>query len=215
MATMDEILTQLGLGEGDAEKTASAQASEGDIYAQVASTLSENEIEEVEKIAQDLEQQKVAQDYVTLGRFLAQGFHDELSKMAAGEKTAAGGAAAVTGFGGTAAGPDGMKGMTGSAYNQPGAPGNPTIAAGGDTSPGANSAEPGPKAPNYEGQSYTTPQDGSNVLAKIKQSVDAVHQPVSATKKQDAAGVLMKIVDAAKQQKRKQHPAEVESNLTS
>ena len=214
MATMDEILAQLLPGEDDAEKTASAQGSEGDIYAQVASTLSDTEIEEVEKIAQDLEQQKVAEDYVTLGRFLARGFHDELGKLAAGEKTAAGGGA-VTGFGGKSAGPDGMVGMTGSAYTAPGAPGNPTIAAGGDTSPGAASAEPGPKAPNYEGQSYTTPQDGSNVLAKIKQSVDAVHQPVSATKKQDAAGVLMKIVDAAKQQKWKQHPAEVESNLTS
>ncbi len=200
MSTMEDILSQLMGGE-EAEKTASDQASEGDIYAKVAETLTDAEVEEVQKIASDLEQEKIAEDYVILGRFMARGFHDELNKLAAGASNKNG--------------PGDMKGDTGTAYNAPGAPGNPTIAAGGDTSPGANTAEPGPKAPNYEGQSYTTPQDGSNVLAKIRKSVDAVHQPMSATKKQDAVGVLKKIVDAAKQQKRKQHPTEVESNLTS
>ncbi|KKN61975.1 hypothetical protein LCGC14_0516530 [marine sediment metagenome] len=209
---MDEILAQL-MGEDETEKNASEQAtSEDSVIATIASALSDEEVAEVEKIASSLEQEKLAEDYVTLGRFLARGFHDELGKIAGSEKNAAGGA--VTGFGGTAGGPDGMKGMTGTAYTSPGAPGNKTIAAGGDTSPGANSAEPGPKAPNAEGQSYTTPQDGSNVLAKIKATVDQVHQPMSATKKQDAMGMLHKIVDAAKQQKRKQHPAEVPSNLT-
>ncbi len=210
---MDEILSQL-MGEDETEKTASEQVtSEDSVIATIAAALSDEEIAEVEKIASDLEQEKLAEDYVTLGRFLARGFHDELGKIAGSEKNAAG-AAAVTGFGGTAGGPDGMKGMTGTAYTSPGAPGNKTVAAGGDTSPGANSAEPGPKGSSPEGQTYTTPQDGSNVLAKIKATVDAVHQPVSATKKQDAMGMLHKIVDAAKQQKRKQHPAEVPSNLT-
>ncbi len=197
MSTMEDILAQL-MGGDESEKTASAQPSEGDIYAKVAETLTDAEVEEVQKIANDLEQEKIAEDYVILGRFMARGFHDELNKLAAGKS-----------------GPESLQGMTGTAYTAPGAPGNPTIAAGGDTSPGASSPEPGPKAPNAEGQSYTTPQDGSNVLAKIKATVDAVHQPMSATKKQDAVGVLKKIVDAAKQQKRKQHPTEVESNLTS
>lgn len=208
---MDEILSTL-MGEDETEKTASDQIpSEDSVIATIAASLNDEEIAEVEKIASDLEQEKLAEDYVTLGRFLARGFHDELGKIAGSEKNAAG--SAVTGFGGTAAGPDGMKGMTGSAYTSPGAPGNKTIAAGGDTSPGANSAEPGPKGSSPEGQTYTTPQDGSNVLAKIKATVDKVHQPVSATKKQDAMGMLHKIVDAAKQLKTKQHPAEVPSNL--
>lgn len=210
---MDEILDQL-MGGDEAEKTASEQTpSEDSVIAAIAESLTDEEVAEVEKIATGLEQEKLAEDYVTLGRFLARGFHDELSKIAGGEKVAAG-AAAVTGFGGTAGGADGMKGMTGSAYTSPGAPGNKTIAAGGDTSPGASSAEPGPKGSSPEGQTYTTPQDGSNVLQKIKATVDKVHQPVSATKKQDAMGMLHKIVDAAKQQKTKQHPTEVPSNLT-
>ena len=190
---MDEILAQL-TGEDEAEKTASDNPSEDSVIATIAASLNEEEVAEVEKIASDLEQEKLAEDYVVLGRFLARGFHDELSKMAAG-------------------GADSLKGMTGSAYTSPGAPGNSTIAAGGDTSPGASSAEPGPKGSSPEGQTYTTPQDGSNVLEKIKATVDKVHQPTSATKKQDAMGTLKKIVDAAKQQKRKQHPAEVPSNL--
>ncbi len=198
MSTMEDILSQL-MGEDETQKTASAEPSEAEVIAKVAETLTDAEVEEVEKMASNLEQEKLAEDYYTLGQFMARGFHDQLSKLAAGNKN----------------GPADMKGDTGTAYTSPGAPGNPTIAAGGDTSPGANSPEPGPKAPNAEGQSYTTPQDGSNVLAKIKSSVDAVHQPMSATKKQDAIGVLKKIVDAAKQQKRKQHPTEVESNLTS
>jgi hypothetical protein len=201
---MDEILSSL-IGDEESEKVASDQPSEAEVIEHVASQLTEADLEECEKVASDLELEKQAEDWVLQGRFMAQGFHDELSKLAAGGNT---------GFGGTSAGPDGMVGMTGQAYTAPGAPGNKTIAKGGDTSPGAGGAEPGPKGSSSEGQTYTTPQDGSNVLAKIKATVDKVHQPVSATKKQDAAGILRKIVDAANQQKRKQHPAEVESNLT-
>ena len=205
MADMEELFRNLF--DDEAEKTASEQEiSEADAISKVASDLTEEDIAEAESLLSDFEQEKQADDYTTLGRFMARGFYDELNKMAAG-------GGAVTGFGGTSSKGD-MIGMTGSAYTHPGAPGNPTIAKGGDTSPGASGAEPGPKAPNSEGQSYTTPQDGSNVLAKIRSSIDAIHQPTSATKQQDAMGALRKIVDAAKQQRTKQHPTEVPSNLT-
>ncbi len=206
MPTIEELLNELV--DDDQEKTASAQdPSETDLIEKIASSLTDEEVKEAEALIENLESEKLAGDYEVLGRFMARGFHDELQKLGAG-------AAAVTGFGSSTKSGD-MKGMTGSAYTAPGAPGNATIAAGGDTSPGGGGSEPGPKAPNAEGQSYTTPQDGSNVLAKMKATLDSVHQPMSATKQQDAMGALKKIVDAAKQQRTKQHPTEVPSNLTS
>lgn len=191
MADMEELFRNLF--DDEAEKTASDQEiSEADAISKVASDLTEEDIVEAEALLDGFEQEKQADDYTTLGRFMARGFYDELNKMAAGAD---------------------MVGMTGNALNLPGAPGNKTIAKGGDTSPGASSGEPGPKAPDSEGQSYTTPQDGSTVLKKIRSSIDAIHQPTSATKQQDAMGALRKIVDAAKQQRTKQHPTEVPSNL--
>lgn len=209
MATLEELYS--GIFGEEQEKTASSgQISEADIIEKVASELTDDDLIEAETLIKGHEEEKLADDYYNLGRFMARGLWEELNGL---QKAAAGGAAAVTGFGGTSKSGD-MVGMTGSAYQSPGAPGNPTIAKGGDTSPGASGAEPGPKSNTPEGQSHYTPQDGSNVLAKIRTSIDAIHQPVSATKKQDAMGVLQKMVDAAKQQRTKQHPSEVPSNLT-
>lgn len=194
MSTMDELFAEV-FGD-DQEKSASAEIDHADVIEKIAADLTDEDIAEADKIIQDSEEEKVAAEHYQLGRFMARGMWDQLDEL---QKKAAGAD---------------MVGMGSKSYNSPGAPGNATIAAGGDTSPGGGGAEPGPKAPDAEGQSYTTPQDGSNVLAKIRKSIDSIHQPESATKKQDSMGVLKKIVDAAKQQRTKQHASEVQSNLT-
>ena len=204
MAKMDELFDEI-FGN-DSEKVAST-GNPNDLIEKIAAELDDDDIAEAEKMLASHEEEKLADDYYSLGKIMAKGLWDglgDLQKQAAGDNA---------GYGSTKAQGD-MLGMTGSAYQHPGAPGNKVIAKGGDTSPGGGGAEPGPKSGDPAGQSHTTPQDGGSVLAKIQGAYDKVHQPESPTKAQDGMGVLKKIVDAAKQQRTKQHASEVPSNLT-
>lgn len=203
MAKMDELFEEI-FGD-DSEKVASA-GNPDDLIEKIAAELDDDDIAEAEGLLAVHEEEKLADDYYNLGKIMAKGLWDGLGDL---QKQAAGGME----YGTTKAQGD-MLGMTGSAYTHPGAPGNKTIAKGGDTSPGGSGAEPGPKSSDPAGQSHTTPQDGGSVLAKIQGAYDKVHQPESPTKSQDGMGVLKKIVDAAKQQRTKQHASEVPSNLT-
>ncbi len=192
MAQMSDIFKELW-GE-EAEKTASAAdgatETEQDYIEKIASSMTDEDLADAQAVLENLETEKQASDYETLGRFMAQGFHSELQKLSAGE--------------------DAMVGMAGSAQTGAKADGKtPTLIAGGDTSPNAK----GPAAAGSQGQSHTTPQDGGKVVAKIKASLDSIHQPASPTQAQDAQGILKKIVDAAKVQKTRQQVAEVAADI--
>jgi hypothetical protein len=177
----------------EAEKTASHQAapaSEDEYIEKIAASMTDEDLAQAQTLLDDMEAEKQAGDYEVLGRFMARGFHDELSKLSAGEES--------------------MVGMAGSAQTGAKADGKtPTLMAGGDTSPNAK----GPAAAGSQGQSHTTPQDGGKIVASLKAKLDALHQPASPTQAQDAQAILKKMVDAAKIQKTRQQVAEVPADI--
>jgi hypothetical protein len=61
-----------------------------------------------------------------------------------------------------------------------------------------------------EGGSVVSELDPSNVLQKIKSSIESAQEPASPTAKEDAMHIVKKIIDTAKEVK--QHPAEVPHN---
>lgn len=190
MARMDELFAELWGDE--AEKTAAAQeqlATEDDYIEKVAQSMTDEEISQAEQILEGMESEKQAQDYEYLGRFMARGFMDELSKLSSEDSMVG-----LTGSAQTGAKPDGK---------------TPALMAGGDTSPGGK----GPVAGEAKGDSFKTPQDGGKMVASIKQKLDALHQPKSPTQAQDARALLKKMVDAAKTQKTRQQVAEVPADI--
>jgi len=111
MPSMEDILSSL-LGEEGQTKTAAASAPVSDedaVIAKVAAQLSSEEVDQLEKIAEDAETEKTAAEAMAYGRLMARGFHDELSKLAA----------------------DGEVGLTGSMNSETSNIGSRTIANGG------------------------------------------------------------------------------------
>jgi len=80
---MEDILNSL-INE-DVEKTASAapaELTEAQVIEKVASDLNETDLVALEKIAEELETEKTAEEAIAYGRLMARGFWEESEKIA-------------------------------------------------------------------------------------------------------------------------------------
>ena len=80
---MEDILNSLV--DNDVEKTASAapaEITEAEVFEKVAADLTDEDISALEKIAEELETEKTAEEAIAYGRLMAQGFWDESEKLA-------------------------------------------------------------------------------------------------------------------------------------
>ena len=98
MASMEDILSTL-LNEEGVNKTASEAETpateetltENDAITKVAAQLTADEVSQLEKLAEEHEAEKTAEEAIAYGRFMAHGFYDQLSKIAADDTTVSSG----------------------------------------------------------------------------------------------------------------------------
>jgi hypothetical protein len=93
MASMEDILSTLLNSEG--VKTASAEpevsSNENDVITKVAADISDDELSQLEKLAEEHEAEKTAEEAIAYGRFMAHGFYEQLSKIAADDTSVSSG----------------------------------------------------------------------------------------------------------------------------